>query len=81
MLLPSYKRESPFYSHVENRIGGVMVNVFVASVMNRGFEPRSGQTKDYKIDICCFSTKHIYPRTVVSVRYHYKNPTKHVSLV
>jgi hypothetical protein len=24
----------------------------------RGFEPRSGQTKDYKIDICCFSAKH-----------------------
>jgi hypothetical protein len=23
-----------------------------------GFEPRSGQTKDYKIGICCFSAKH-----------------------
>ena len=23
-----------------------------------GLEPQSGQTKDYKIDICCFSTKH-----------------------
>ena len=22
------------------------------------FESRSGQTKDYKIGICCFSTKH-----------------------
>jgi hypothetical protein len=22
------------------------------------FEPRSGQTKDYTISICCFSTKH-----------------------
>ena len=21
-------------------------------------EPRSGQTKDYEIDICCFSAKH-----------------------
>jgi hypothetical protein len=23
-----------------------------------GFKPRSGQTKDYKIGICCFSAKH-----------------------
>ena len=23
-----------------------------------GYEPRSGQTKGYKIGICCFSTKH-----------------------
>ena len=28
------------------------------SAVNRGFEPRSGQIKDYKIGICCFSTKH-----------------------
>jgi hypothetical protein len=24
----------------------------------RGFEPRSGQTKDYKIGICCVSAKY-----------------------
>ena len=35
-----------------------MVNVVVSSAVDRGFEPRSGQTKDYKISICCFSTKH-----------------------
>jgi hypothetical protein len=35
-----------------------MVNVLVSSAVDRGFEPRSGQTKDYKIGICCFSTKH-----------------------
>jgi hypothetical protein len=29
-----------------------------SSVVDRGFEPRSGQTKDYKICICCFSSKH-----------------------
>jgi hypothetical protein len=23
------------------------------------FEPRSGQTKDYKIGICCFSAAHV----------------------
>ena len=60
---------------------------------------------DYKIGICCFSTKHaalrrkskdwlarnqvnvsewgkhVYPGTVVSVRKHYKNPSKRVGLV
>ena len=35
-----------------------MVSVLASSVVDRGFEPRSGQTKDYKIGICCFSTKH-----------------------
>jgi hypothetical protein len=41
-----------------NCIGGVMVSVLLSSVVDRGFEPRSGQTKDYKIGICCFSAKH-----------------------
>ena len=35
-----------------------MVSVLASSVADYGFEPRSGQTKDYKIGICCFSTKH-----------------------
>jgi hypothetical protein len=35
-----------------------MVGVFASSAVDRGFEPRSGQTKDYKIGICCFSAKH-----------------------
>ena len=34
-----------------NHIGGVMVNVFASNVVDRGFEPRSGQTKDYEIGI------------------------------
>ena len=38
-----------------NRIGGVMVNVLALSAVERGLEPRSGKTKDYKIGICCFS--------------------------
>jgi len=29
-----------------------MVGVLVYIVVHRGFEPRLGQTKDYKIDIC-----------------------------
>jgi hypothetical protein len=35
-----------------------MVNVVALSVVDCGFEPRLGQTKDYKIGICCFSAKH-----------------------
>jgi len=41
-----------------DHIGGVMVSVLVSSVIDRGFEHRSGQTKDYKIGICCFSANH-----------------------
>ena len=26
--------------------------------LDRGFKPRSGQTKDYEIDICFFSAKY-----------------------
>ena len=35
-----------------------MVRILASSVVDRGFELRSGQTKDYKIGICCFSAKH-----------------------
>jgi hypothetical protein len=35
----------------------VMVSVLVLSVIYRGVDPRSSQTKDYKIVICCFSAK------------------------
>jgi hypothetical protein len=41
-----------------NRIGGVMVSVLTSSAVDREFESWSGQTKDYKIGICCFSAKH-----------------------
>ena len=39
-------------------IGGVMVSILTSSVVDREFEPQSGQTKDYmyNIGICCFST-------------------------
>jgi hypothetical protein len=39
-------------------IGGVMVRVLAPCVVDRGFESRSDQTKDYNINICCFSAKH-----------------------
>jgi hypothetical protein len=40
---------------ISNRIGGVIVSMLTSSVVGRGFEPPSGQTKDNKIGICCFS--------------------------
>jgi hypothetical protein len=36
-----------------------MVSVLTSSVVDRGFVPQSGQTKDYKIGICCFIAKHV----------------------
>jgi hypothetical protein len=38
-----------------NCICGVMVSMLM---VDRGFEPQLGQTKEYKICICCFSAKH-----------------------
>ena len=35
-----------------------MVSMLAASAVYRGFEPRSIQTKDYTIGICCFYAKH-----------------------
>ena len=35
-----------------------MVSVLASSEVDRVFEPRSGQTKDYKIGIWCFPAKH-----------------------
>jgi hypothetical protein len=35
-----------------------MVSMLASSAVDRGFKPWSGQTKDYKIGICCFSAKH-----------------------
>jgi hypothetical protein len=35
-----------------------MVSVLASRAVDRGFEPLSGQTKDYNIGICCFSAKH-----------------------
>ena len=34
-----------------------MVGMLASSAVDHGFESRSGQTKDYEIGICCFSTK------------------------
>ena len=34
-----------------------MVSVLASSALDRGFEPRSSQTEDYKIVFCCFSAE------------------------
>ena len=34
-----------------------MVSVLASSAIDCGYEPRSCQTKEYKIGICCFSAK------------------------
>ena len=39
------------YLHNTNRIGVLMVSVLASSAVDRGFEPRSGQTKDFTIGI------------------------------
>ena len=39
-----------------------MASVFASSAVDRGFEPRSGQTNDYAIGIYCFSTKQVVLR-------------------
>jgi hypothetical protein len=41
------------------RIDGVMVSMLASTSVDCGVESRSGQTKDYKIGICCFSAKHV----------------------
>jgi len=34
------------------------LGVFDSSAVDRGFETRSGQIKDYEIGVSCFSAKH-----------------------
>ena len=35
-----------------------MVSMQASGAVDRGFESRSGQTKYYEIDMCCFSIEH-----------------------
>jgi hypothetical protein len=44
-----------FYNRIH--VGCVMIRVLASSAVERAFEPRSGETKEYKIGICCFSAK------------------------
>ena len=43
---------------LHNYICSEMVSMLASSATDCGFEPRSGQTKDNKISICCFSAMH-----------------------
>jgi hypothetical protein len=45
----------------------VIFSVLDRSAIDRGFETRSGQTKDYKIGICCFSGIHFNSEWVIVV--------------
>ena len=42
-----------------------MVTELPSRAVDRGFEPRSGQTKDYEIGICCFFAKHEAARSKI----------------
>jgi hypothetical protein len=44
--------------HAELDFGGVKVSVLDSTVVDRGFEPRSSQTKDYKNGIFFFSANY-----------------------
>jgi hypothetical protein len=35
-----------------------MVRMLASSAVDRGFDPRLGQTKEYNIGMCCFSDMH-----------------------
>ena len=43
-----------------NHIGGVMARVLASSVVDRGYEPLSGEAKDYKLVVVAslLSTQH-----------------------
>jgi len=43
-----------------------MASTLTSSAVDRGFDPWSGQFKDYKIGICCFSAKHVALRWKMS---------------
>jgi len=38
------------------------IGMLSSSVGDRGFEPQSGQIKNYEIGICCFSANHAVVR-------------------
>jgi len=42
-----------------------MASILALSAVDWEFEPRSVQTKDYKIGICCLSAKHAALRRLV----------------
>ena len=57
-----------FYNNT-NHIVGIMISVLSSSAIDRGFEPRSGQTKYYKIGIYCFSARYAALRSKSKDRF------------
>jgi hypothetical protein len=54
-LMQTQRQTSSIYNiYLPWQYSVVMVSVLASSEVDRGFEPRSGQTKDYKIGIYCF---------------------------
>jgi hypothetical protein len=51
-----------YFSNLQNRISGVIVSVLTLCM-------GLGQTKDYKIVICCFSAEHTALRNTSEKRY------------
>ena len=45
----------PIYIYIYIHI----IVIKMSNAVGRAFYPRSGQTKDYEIGICCFSTKYV----------------------
>ena len=58
---------------------GVLISVHDLNVVDRRFEhqSRSGQSKDYKIDICCLSAK--YTALWSKSNHHNNNHKKNIS--
>jgi hypothetical protein len=49
-------------------ISGVIISMLPLSAVDRGFESRSGQMKDYEISFCCLSAKHAAIRSKINDR-------------
>ena len=45
------------FNDLSSLVSGVIISM-LASNVDRGFEHQPGQTKEYKIGICCFFEKH-----------------------
>jgi hypothetical protein len=43
----------------KNHVDSLMVSLFDSNAVDGGFELQTGQTKDYKISMCCFFPNHV----------------------
>ena len=57
--LTKYQQYMTIIKEFYNCISGIIVSVLALSAADCGFEHKSGETKEYKIAICCFSAKHV----------------------